>query len=113
MTDGVDNALGGGTAGSSISYAALLESVRKHDALIVPIYLDTETDGPFGFGARAYENARKTLALLAEESGGLYYSARKVEDLNGVYDQVITISAKFIVLVISRRTKSATAPGVL
>jgi VWFA-related protein len=27
--------------------------------------------------------------LLAQESGGLYYSARKIEDLNGVYDQVI------------------------
>ena len=36
-----------------------------------------------------YENARKTLALLAQESGGLYYTARKIEDLNGVYDQVI------------------------
>src|SRR3989440_8759198 len=93
MTDGVDNALQGGTAGSSISYADLLESVRKHDALIVPIYLDTEDRDSDSFlgdmGRRAYENARNTLAVLAYESGGLYYSARKVEDLNGVYEQVI------------------------
>ena len=91
MTDGVDNALGGGTAGSTISYADLLESVRKHDALIVPIYLDTEDrDSFFGdMGRRMYENARNTLAELAYESGGLYYSARKVNDLNGVYEQVI------------------------
>ncbi|HEX3085942.1 MAG TPA: hypothetical protein VHP99_15525, partial [Pyrinomonadaceae bacterium] len=34
-------------------------------------------------------SARNTLAMLALESGGLYYSARKVEDLNGVYEQVI------------------------
>src|SRR6267154_1287435 len=93
MTDGVDNALQGGTAGSTISYADLLESVRKHDALIVPIYLDTEDRDRDSFlgdmGRRAYENARNTLGVLAFESGGLYYRARKVEDLNGVYEQVI------------------------
>lgn len=93
MTDGVDNALGGygSAAGSKISFADLLESVRQHDALVVPIYLDTEDrDSYFGdAGRRTYANARNTLALLAFESGGLYYSARKVEDLNGVYGQVI------------------------
>ena len=89
----MDNALQGGTAGSTISYAELLDSVSKHDALIVPIYLDTEDrdlDSYLGdMGRRAYENARNTLGVLAFETGGLYYSARKVEDLNGVYEQVI------------------------
>jgi VWFA-related protein len=91
MSDGVDNALGGGTSGSEISFADLLEAVRKSDELIIPIYLDTESDHEYmnSFGQRIYENARKTLALLAQESGGLYYQARKIEDLNGVYDQVI------------------------
>lgn len=89
MTDGVDNALNG-MGGSEISFADLLEAVRKSDELLIPIYLDTETDqSVLGVGRRTYENARKTLALLAQESGGLYYSARKIEDLNGVYDQVI------------------------
>jgi VWFA-related protein len=89
MTDGVDNALGG-AAGSTISFADLLESVRKHDALVVPIYLDTEARNSYGDSSRrTYANARNTLAMLAFESGGLYYSARKVEDLNGVYEQVI------------------------
>ena len=86
MTDGVDNALSGPTGGSAISFADLLEAVRRNDALIIPIYLDTE--GPYP-GSRIYENARKTLALLAEESGGLYYKARRIEDLDGVYGQVI------------------------
>ena len=36
-----------------------------------------------------YENARRTLNLLAQESGGTYYRARKISDLNGVYEQVI------------------------
>jgi VWFA-related protein len=91
MTDGVDNALGGGGEGSEISFADLLEAVRKNDELIIPIYLDTERDRSFvsSFGKRIYENARKTLALLADESGAPYYTARKIEDLNGVYDQVI------------------------
>lgn len=90
MTDGVDNALGIGSAGSTISFADLLESVRQHDALIVPIYLDTEGHDFLGdLGHRMYENARNTLAMLAFESGGLYYKARKLEDLNGVYEQVI------------------------
>jgi VWFA-related protein len=94
MTDGVDNALSGSYAssmGSTISFADLLESVRKHDALVVPIYLDTEDrNSYFGdSGRRTYANARNTLAMLAFESGGLYYGARKVEDLNGVYEQVI------------------------
>jgi VWFA-related protein len=91
MTDGVDNALGEGASGSNISFANLLEAVRQRDELIIPIYLDTESDRGIlpGFGKRMYENARKTLALLAEESGGLYYQARKIADLDGVYDQVI------------------------
>ena len=94
MTDGVDNALSAGGLlnglGSTISFADLLETVRNHDALVVPIYLDTEDRNYLGdIGRRTYANARNTLAMLAFESGGLYYSARKVEDLNGVYQQVI------------------------
>ena len=89
MTDGADNALMGfGDAGSQITFADLLEAVRHNDTLVVPIYLDTENDS-YGTMRNVYESARKTLALLAEESGGLFYKARKIEDLNGVYDQVI------------------------
>ncbi len=94
MTDGVDNAMPGGpivgTRGSAISFSDLLEGVRRNDTLIIPIYLDTEKDEySNAFTERKYENARKTLALLADESGGLYYKARKIEDLEGVYGQVI------------------------
>jgi VWFA-related protein len=94
MTDGVDNALAGsprlGARGSTITFADLLESVRRNDTLIIPIFLDTENDDySNAFTDRIYENARKTLALLADESGGLYYKAKKIEDLDGVYGQVI------------------------
>jgi VWFA-related protein len=90
MTDGVDNALGEGQRGSTISFADLLEAVRRNDTLIIPIFLDTENDEySNSFTNRIYENARKTLARLADESGGLYYKAKKIEDLDGVYGQVI------------------------
>lgn len=92
MTDGADNHLLGFSGGSQISFADLLEAVRLKGTLIIPIYLDTEGKG--ALSRRVYEHARKTLALLAEESGGRYYKARKIEDLNGVYDQVVGDLAK-------------------
>lgn len=95
MTDGADNTLLDFVPrGSKTSFADLLEIVRQQDALIIPVYLDTEFDG-IGFGAnnyqsmKVYKNARNTLVLLAEQSGGLFYKARKIEDLNGVYEQVL------------------------
>lgn len=89
MTDGADSALSPnlGSVGSKILFADLVETVRRNDTLIIPIYLDTEGDN--SFSQRIYENARKTLAMLAKESGGLYYTARKIEDLGEVYAQVI------------------------
>lgn len=97
MSDGVENALSyggwflGGSYGSEISFADLVETVRKSDEIIIPIYLDTESERSYSsaYSKRLYQNARNTLALLAQESGGFYYRARKIEDLNGVYDQVI------------------------
>jgi VWFA-related protein len=87
MTDGADNAMLGWGGGSSISFADLLETVRHKDALIIPIYLDSE--GGDSFSHRIYANARRTLERLADESGGMYYKAKKIGDLNGIYDQVI------------------------
>jgi VWFA-related protein len=91
MSDGVDGALVdlGPLYSSKVSFADLLEQVRLTDALIVPIYLDTEEDYGSSSIKSAYDNARRTLNLLAEESGGSYYHARKISDLNGVYEQVI------------------------
>jgi VWFA-related protein len=91
MTDGIDNALSG-FVDSRISFADLVEAVRHNDTLIIPIYLDTERDFADSMrvlGRKLLENARKTLELLADESGGLFYKAGRIEDLNGVYDQVI------------------------
>lgn len=91
MTDGVDGLLApvGRVSGSKTSFADLLEQVRQTDALIVPIYLDTEKDFGYPGISDSYENARRALNLLAQESGGSYYRAGKISDLNGVYEQVI------------------------
>ena len=91
MSDGVDGALSriGPARGSQVSFADLLEQIRQTDTLIVPIYLDTEDSMGGGFMEGEYANARRTLTLLASESGGSYYKAKKIDDLNGVYEQVI------------------------
>lgn len=92
MTDGIDNALPDIPGeGSRISVDELLETVRRSDAIVLPIYLDTEREMvKIGMGTpEAYRLARAQLAQLAAESGSLVYQARKLEDLNGVYEQVI------------------------
>ena len=97
MTDGADNALAAELENfkrrnESISFADLIEVVRRSDALIIPIFLDPSSDRDFvpsDFLVRLNENSRKTLALLASESGGLFYVAKKIENLDGVYAQVI------------------------
>jgi VWFA-related protein len=92
MTDGVDNALPGiGGDGSSTSFEELLEAVRDSDAIVLPIYLDTEAEMLKERRATelSYLYARTELAQLAAESGSLVYQARKLEDLKGVYEQVI------------------------
>lgn len=91
MSDGYDESLSrvGELRGSKITFADLIEQVRQTDALIVPIYLDTEEKYGNSFVQEGYANARRALNLLADESGGTYYRARKLSDLNGVYEQVI------------------------
>lgn len=91
MSDGVDGALmrSGQMRGSKTTFADLVEQVRHMDTLIVPIYLDTEENYGSQLIKEEYENARRALNLLAQESGGSYYHARKISDLNGVYEQVI------------------------
>jgi VWFA-related protein len=93
MTDGVDNALPDVPGdGSALSFAGLMEVVRRAGAIVLPIYLDTEEEMlKQGRGApQAYFLARQQLAILADESGGILYSARKLEDLKGVYEQVMS-----------------------
>jgi Ca-activated chloride channel homolog len=92
MTDGVDNALPGvyGEGSRATTFEQLLEAGRRSDSIVLPIYLETEMDkGSRGTPPSAFAIAREQLGALAEEGGNSLYHARKVRDLDGVYDQVI------------------------
>ncbi|CAN5557479.1 hypothetical protein BH10ACI2_BH10ACI2_12930 [soil metagenome] len=86
MTDGADNALmSRPNMGSKMLFAELLEQVRVAGISVFPIYLDTEGPGQ----SSIYADARRTLKLLADESGGTYFSAKDIGDLNTVYERVM------------------------
>ena len=92
MTDGVDNALPDVFGeGSRTTFEELLNAVRHSNAIVFPIYLDTEKETvkrhltPMS----AYAMARDQLAQLAEASGSVVYRADKLKDLEGVYKQII------------------------
>jgi VWFA-related protein len=91
MTDGVDNALPDVFGdGSVTTFGELIEIVRRSDAIVLPIYLDTVDEaGQHGAPRSAYALARQQLSELASESGNAVYQARRVKDLNGAYAQVI------------------------
>jgi Ca-activated chloride channel family protein len=87
MTDGEDNTFVESYEPSNILFTDLLEKVRHSPALIVPIHLDTRDS--YGMTEKLYAGTRRALNLLAEESGGLFYEAEDIDDLEGIYPQVI------------------------
>lgn len=91
MTDGVDNALPDVYGdGSKTTFDELVEVLRRSDSIVLPIYLDTEKESnPRSTPPYAYAMAREQLVTLAEESGNMIYQARKLKDLEGVYQQVL------------------------
>jgi VWFA-related protein len=91
MTDGVDNALPDAEGeGSATSFEDLLKIIQRSDTIVLPIYLDTEKElNKNGQLTQAYTLARQQLGLIAAESGNEVYQARKLKDLEGVYEQVI------------------------
>jgi Ca-activated chloride channel family protein len=92
MTDGVDNALPEVFGdGSETSFDKLLQIVRESDAIVFPIYLDTEDQEykRHRTPRSAFAIAREQLGLLAVASGTRLYRAAKLKDLEDVYQQVI------------------------
>lgn len=94
MTDGEDNTFieQNNIEPSATLFADLLEKVRRSSALIVPIHLDTRDS--FGQSEKLYAGTKRALNLLAEESGGLFYEAGDIDDLEGVYPQVVNDLSK-------------------
>ena len=95
---------------ANITFSKLLETVKNGDTTVIPIYLNLEeemisfksgTTIPDGNGQiippspklpllkKVFRQSRRTLNMIAEESGGQIYSAKKLSDLDGIYDAVI------------------------
>jgi Ca-activated chloride channel family protein len=92
MTDGVDNALPEVYGdGSRTPFERLLQIVRVSNALVFPIYVDTEMQEYKRHRTphSAFATAREQLGQLASASGTTLYTARRLQDLDDVYQQVI------------------------
>jgi VWFA-related protein len=92
MTDGVDNALPEVYGeGSQTPFERLLQIVRTSNALVFPIYLDTEQQEfkRHRTPHSAFASAREQLGQLAAASGTRLYRANRLQDLDNVYEQVI------------------------
>jgi len=85
MTDGIDNGLFYTFGpGSDTMFGDLLEEVRNGQIAIFPIFLN-----PGGFGGQMVDDARRTMQLLADDSGGTFYTTANLENLNEVYERVM------------------------
>jgi len=87
LTDGFDSSFlpDDDDAGSTRPFDELLTRATEEDTTIYPIYLDTEPEMVHRYSRAAYAEARKQLQTLAEQTGGAYFMARRIEDLDGVY----------------------------
>ena len=90
MTDGLDNSLTFIVrSGSKISFADLAEGVQRSTVSIFPIFLDTTAQNSGYFARHSFDDAKRTLTFLADQSAGKLYTARKLEDLSDIYDRVM------------------------
>ena len=92
MTDGVDNALPDlAGEGSRTTFEKLLNLAEHSDAVIFPVYLDTEKEEVKRHRSTpgAYVTARGQLLQLANVSGTEVHRANKLTDLEGIYHGII------------------------
>ncbi|HEX8368677.1 MAG TPA: VWA domain-containing protein [Pyrinomonadaceae bacterium] len=82
------NALNPATAPSETTFTELLEIVRQNETTIFPIYLDAENPD-LDWYKKAVRQGRRSLEMLGEETGGQNYYAKKINDLNGIYEKII------------------------
>ncbi len=118
FTDGVDNQLTGDYSnGSRTTFRELYRDIQEIDTIIYTIFLDTENSvpgqrrrrgsiidilgditrgggvgggggGPVPSGDQAYDEARRELRIIADQTGGRMYSPNDIYDLNNVYAEI-------------------------
>jgi VWFA-related protein len=95
MTDGVDSSLDRyNPAPTRVSFNRLAARLEESDALVFPIYLDTEYEEVFErqqSTTEAYATARIQLERIAELTGGQVFQAQEAKDLSNVYKQVAAV----------------------
>lgn len=114
FSDGVDNQLSGQySSGSRTTFPELFRQIQEIDTIIYPIFLDSESE--FGTHSRrgsatlggilgdivrgrssqsrwgsdpAYEEARKQMQQIAEQTGGVYFEPDGLNDLGRAFSQI-------------------------
>jgi len=84
MTDGEDTS-------SKITFADEMEEVRHHDSLVYSVFINTTHAEPSDrdYAGKLTAKLEGTLRMLADETGGQFYAAKQLKDLNGIYEQIV------------------------
>jgi VWFA-related protein len=96
LTDGVDNNLQRGPDPSAPEFDELLARISEEEVTIYPICFDTENRlerlgwmfNSSSAKKRRYAVARKQLESVAEQTGGVMFTASRAEDLHDAYSRV-------------------------
>jgi VWFA-related protein len=95
MTDGVDSSLDRYTpAPTRVTFNRLVNRLEESEAIVFPIYLDTEYEEVFErqqSSTEAYAMARSQLEKLADVTGGQIFQAQEAKELSGIYKQVASV----------------------
>jgi Ca-activated chloride channel family protein len=93
LTDGVDSSLDDPSEGSMRDFDELIGRVQEEEVTIYPIYFDTEREMVEKSHMNTHEQyakARQQLQALADQTGGELFRASRIEDLEGVYQKVLS-----------------------
>lgn len=93
LTDGVDSSLDDSDEGSKRDFDELIGRVEEEEVTIYPIYFDTEremVEKQHMNTREQYATARRQLQALADQTGGELFRASRIEDLEGVYQKVLS-----------------------
>ena len=92
LTDGVDNSIANPDRyPTRHPFDEMLARMTEEEITIYPLYLDTEremVEQEHRETHRTYDTAKKQLAAVAEQTGGLLFRVNRIEDLDGVYQRV-------------------------
>lgn len=86
FTDGADNSLVDPRRGSLTTFSELVETVRRSDCVIYPVFLSQ--GGLVGRDGKLADQAQLQLRQLAAETGGRLYTPKVAGELKKIYEEV-------------------------